>query len=124
MKSFFLALISWFCLFPHSRRLPRRTQVVKKTVGAVTSVQWDYAVADEAVIMNFELRWVDDLTKTTIALKTVPKNERSTSFPAFFSAELKFTYLNVVAVDQDSVSAPSNTVAIQRVGRPPSNLRF
>ena len=100
------------------------TQVVKKANGAPVSIQWDYPALEEVAITNFEVRWVDDLTKTTINLKSVPKTDRSTSLPAFYSTGFKFTYFNVVAVDLTEVSAPSNTVGIQRVGPPPSNLRF
>jgi hypothetical protein len=101
------------------------TMSVKKFVGETTTFTWDYDVADEDITGNFSLRWIDDLTKTTIELKTVPKNLRSTSISAAFTPGLKMTYYNIVAIGTGTIpasSAPSNTVATERVGRPPRNL--
>jgi len=131
VKTFFLAL----CLmigfnFACFAQVSAPTQTVKKAVGALTTVKWDYDVAEEPAITHFNLCWVDDLTKTTIVLKSVPKTDRTTTFPAFYSTGFGLTYLNMVAVKAntapivDEVSDPSNTVAIQRVGKPVSNLRF
>jgi hypothetical protein len=127
MKRIFpmLALLFLFLFLTNSfGQTTAPTQVAKKAVGAPVSLTWDYPPLEEVTITNFEVRWVDDLTKTTINLKSVPKTDRSTSLPAFYTTGFKFTYFNVVAMDQAEVSAPSNTVGIQRVGPPPSNLRF
>jgi len=104
------------------------TMTVKKFVGENTILAWLYEVVDEPMVTQFELRWTDDLTKTTILLKTVPINLRTTSISAAYTPGFKFTYYNLVAVKvnvapiPNEVSAPSNTVAIERVGRPPRSL--
>src|SRR5262245_62496536 len=105
------------------------TQIVKKQVGENTTFLWDYLVTDEPLITNFSLGLVDDLTKTTIEIRQIPANLRTVSLPASYNGTFKFMYYNVRAVKQnpdpvpDEVSAPSNTVATERVGRPPTNLR-
>jgi hypothetical protein len=101
------------------------TMTVKKFVGENTTFLWDYLVVDEPAYAEFQLRWTDDLTKTTIILKSIPINLRTTAISAAFTPGFKFTYYNVVAATPatSSVSAPSNTVATERVGRPPTNLR-
>ena len=104
------------------------TMTAKKFVGDTTTFAWDYDVADEATITHFSLKWVDDLTKTFIELKTVPKTVRTTSISASFTPGLKFTYYAVTAVDARVTTAiiesnPSNTVATERVGKPPTNNR-
>jgi len=103
------------------------TQVVKKFNGESTTFQWEYDIVDEALVTHFSLRQVDDLTKTTIELKTVPITLRTTSISASFTPSLKFTYYNIYAVKVVSStvkedSLPSNTVATERIGRPPRNL--
>lgn len=105
------------------------TMTIKKFVGENTAFLWDYPVEDEISVTEFHLRWIDDLTKTTIFLKAVPKNLRTTTISAAFTPGFKFTYYNIVAVVKDAAgtitwtSATSNTVANERVGRPPTNLR-
>jgi len=100
------------------------TMTVKKFIGETTNFAWDYEVADEDITQQFSLRWTDDLTKTTIDLKTVAKNLRATSISSAFTPGFKFTYYNVVAVGTGTIgsSLPSNTVATDRIGRPPRNL--
>jgi hypothetical protein len=100
------------------------TMIVKKFVGETTTFSWEYDVADEDITQEFRLRWTDDLTKTTIDLKAVPKNLRGTSISSSFTPGFKFTYYNVVAVGTGTIgtSVPSNTVATERIGRPPRNL--
>lgn len=104
------------------------TMTVKKFVGDSTTFAWDYDTADEATITHFSLKWVDDLTKTFIELKTVPKTARTTSISASFTPGFKFTYYAVTAVDARVTTAiiestPSNTVATERIGKPPTNNR-
>jgi len=128
MKTFFLALclmigFNYACLAQTSAP----TEVAKKFNGQSTTLSFDYDAADEALITHFELKWTDELTKTTIFLKSIPKSSRSTTIAAFYSAGFSMTYLNVFAVNSNSpvwVSDPSNTVAIQRIGKPVTNLRF
>lgn len=103
------------------------TQVVKKFAGESTTFTWEYDLADEPLVTHFSLRHVDDLTKTTIELKTVPITLRTTSISASFTPSMKFTYYNVYAVKVVSATVkedglPSNTVATERIGRPPRNL--
>jgi hypothetical protein len=106
------------------------TMSVKRGVGDTTIFLWDFAVEDEVSVTEFILRWTDDLTKTTIALKSVAKNLRTTTISASFTPGFKFTYYNIVAVVKDATgvitwtSATSNTVSTERVGRPPTNLRY
>lgn len=105
------------------------TMTVKKFVGDSVTFQWDYDTADEATISHFSLKWVDDLTKTFIELKTVPKTSRTTNINASFTPGFKFTYYAVTAVDARVTTAviesnPSNTVATERVGKPPTNNRL
>lgn len=105
------------------------TMTVKKQVGENVIFTWDYLVGDEPLVTEFQLRWCDNLTNTTIFLKSIPITARTTTISASFTGNLKFTYYNIVAVKKntsptlDEVSAPSNTVATERVGRPPTNLR-
>ena len=104
------------------------TQVAKKFNGEATAFSWDYDTAEESFATHFSLRWVDDLTKTTIELKKVPITARSTSVSASFTPGFKLTYYNLVAVRVEVLvnvdSTPSNTVATERIGKPPSNFRF
>jgi len=118
-----LLLITLFPLTLLAQTSPP-TQSVKKFVGESTTFAWDYDVADEDITASFSLRWTDDLTKTTIDLKSVAKNLRTTSISAAFMPGFKFTYYNVVAVGTGTIgtSVPSNTVSTERIGRPPRNL--
>jgi len=105
------------------------TMTVKKVTGDVATFTWDYNPVDEAQITHFSLKWVDDLTKTFIELKTVPKTSRTTTINASFTPGFKFTYYAVTAVDARITtavleSAPSNTVATERIGKPPTNNRI
>jgi hypothetical protein len=130
MKNLFLAVLLLLFSSQAFAQTSPPTQVVKKFVGAPTVLKWDYDVAEETQITHFNLCWVDDLTKTTIVLKSVPKTDRTTTVAAFYSAGFSLTYFNMVAVKTmtapapDEVSDPSNTVAIQRIGKPVTNLRF
>lgn len=102
------------------------TQIVKKFNGETTTFTWEFDTTEEFLITHFSLRAVDDLTKTTVELKTIPKTLRGTAISASFTPNLKFMYYNVVAVNNSvtpiQVSDPSNTVATERVGKPPKNL--
>lgn len=130
MKNLFLAVLLLLFSSQAFAQTSPPTQVVKKFVGAVTVLKWDYDVAEETQITHFNLCWVDDLTKTTIVLKSVPKTDRTTTVAALYSAGFSLTYFNMVSVNTmtapapDEVSDPSNTVAIQRIGKPVTNLRF
>jgi len=119
-----ISLLLFFVAGPASAQTSAPTQVVKKFIGEPTAFAWDYEVADEDITQHFSLRWTDDLTKTTIDLKTVAKNLRTTTISAAFTPAFKFTYYNVVAVGTGTLgtSLPSNTVATERIGRPPRNL--
>jgi hypothetical protein len=102
------------------------TMSVKKFVGDTTTFTWDYLIADEATMTHFSVKWVDSLTGTFIELKTVPKTARTTTTSASFTPGFKFTYYAVTAVDARVTTAvleslPSNTVATERVGKPPTN---
>ena len=104
------------------------TQTVKIFHGNSVTFAWDYLVADEATMTHFSLKWVDTLTGTFIELKTVPKTARTTSISAAFTPGFKFTYYAVTAVDATVPattieSLPSNTVALERIGKPPTNAR-
>jgi len=119
------ALIGGLASTAHCQTAP--TQIVKKFIGDTTTFAWEFDVADEATITHFSVKWVDDLTKTFIELKQVAKNLRGTTTSAAFTPGFKFTYYVVTAVDArvtTSVveSSPSNTVATERVGKPPRNL--
>ena len=103
------------------------TMIVKKFVGDTTTFTWDYLIADEATMTHFSVKWVDSLTGTFIELKTVPKTARTTTTSASFTPGFKFTYYAVTAVDARVTTAvleslPSNTVATERVGKPPTNF--
>lgn len=102
------------------------TMSVKKFVGDTTTFTWDYLIADEATMTHFSVKWVDSLTGTFIELKTVPKTARTTTTSASFTPGFKFTYYAVTAVDArvpatTIESLPSNTVATERIGKPPTN---
>jgi len=119
------ALIGGLAGVAHCQTAP--TQIVKKFIGDTTTFAWEFDVADEATITHFSVKWVDDLTKTFIELKQVPKNLRGTVITAAFTPGFKFTYYAVTAVDArvpasvvESIS--SNTVATERLGKPPRNL--
>ena len=104
------------------------TQTVKTFHGNSVTFAWDYLVSDEATMTHFSLKWVDSLTGTFIELKTVPKTARTTSISASFTPGFKFTYYAVTAVDATVPattieSLPSNTVALERIGKPPTNAR-
>jgi len=103
------------------------TQIVKKAIGDTVYFTWSYNVADEPLITHFSFRMIDDLTKTTIEVNQVARNLRATSLPASFTTNLTFMYYNIYAVKtinggSDEVSLPSNTVATQRMGKPPKTL--
>ena len=103
------------------------TQVIKKFNGEQVTFIWEHDITDEALATHFSLRWVDDLTKTTIELRTVPISLRTTSISAACPPHFKFTYYNLYAVKVDPTtvsvdSLPTNTVATERIGRPPRNL--
>jgi hypothetical protein len=121
------ALVGGLASVAHCQAATPPTQIVKKFIGDTTTFAWEFDVADEATITHFSVKWVDDLTKTFIELKQVPKNLRGTSISAAFTAGFKFTYYAVTAVDARVPavvveSSPSNTVATERLGKPPRNL--
>jgi hypothetical protein len=122
-----LSLLLAFSTVAESQISPP-TQTVKTFHGNNVTFAWDYLVADEATMTHFSLKWVDSLTGTFIELKTVPKTARTTSISASFTPGFKFTYYAVTAVDSTVPvtvieSLPSNTVALERVGKPPTNAR-
>ena len=128
MKPFFLFIVLVLSCSKVVAQTSAPTQTVKKFVGETTTFDWLYEVADEPAATHFSLRWVDDLTKTTIELKTVPINLRTTTISAAFTPGFKFTYYNLFAVKvnvspvPNEISVPSNTVATERTGRPPRSL--
>lgn len=104
------------------------TMTVKVFQDSPAVFAWDYLVADEVTMTHFSIKWVDSLTGTFVELKTVPKTARTTSINASFTPGFKFTYYSVTAVDARVPatiieSLPSNTVALERVGKPPTNNR-
>lgn len=122
-KIFFLILVPILAL---AQATPP-TQVVKTFDGETKALTWEYDVPDEATMTHFQLNWVDDLTKTFIRLQDFPKANRSGSVRASFTPGFRFTYYQLVAVDARvttnvQTSGPSNTVAFERVGKPPRNL--
>jgi len=128
MKNAFLTItLALFVALNASAQTSAPTQTVKKAVGDTVNFTWDYNVADEPTITHFSFRMVDDLTKTSIEVKQVAKNLRSTSLAASYTTNLTFMYYNIYAVKtinggSDEVSTPSNTVATQRTGKPPKTL--
>src|SRR5262245_3634340 len=99
------------------------TQTVKVSSGDLVPFSWLYDVADEAFITHFSIRWVDDLTKQSVEVKTVAKSARATALPATFTSGVNMAYYAITAVESTtSSSAPSNTVATQRIGKPPRNF--
>jgi len=128
MKSVFLALAFLMLSSLAHAQTSAPTQVIKKFSGETTTFNWDYDAAEESFATHFSLRWVDELTKTTVELKKVPITARSTSISASFTPGFKLTYYNIVAVRVETPgnveSVPSNTVATERIGKPATNLRF
>ena len=122
-------LILLMCLFmgvAEAQAISPPTMTVKTFHGNTATFTWEYLVADEATMTHFSVKWVDSLTGTFIELKTVPKNLRTTSISASFTPGFKFTYYAVTSVDArvpatTIESLPSNTVALERVGKPPTN---
>lgn len=103
------------------------TQIVKTFEGDTRALTWEYDIPEESQITHFQLNWVDDLTKTFIRLQDFPKATRSGSVRASFTPGFRFTYYQLVAVDARVTtnvlsSGPSNTIALERIGKPPRNL--
>ena len=127
MKKLLLGLaLTLLCAEAGLAQISPPTMTIKTFHGNTVTFNWDYLIADEATMTHFSLKWVDSLTGTFIELKTVPKTVRSTTAPANFVPGFKFTYYAVTAVDARVPatvieSNPSNTVAAERVGKPPTN---
>lgn len=127
MSKLIIVVVMWMAMAGYGlSQTSAPTQIVKKFVGETTMFTWDFDVSEEFLITHFSLRMIDDLTKTTVELKTVAKNLRGTSISSSFTPGMKFMYYNVVSVNNAvspvEVSQPSNTVATERVGKPPRNL--
>jgi hypothetical protein len=124
----------WACLagfwgeVAQAQILTPPTMSVKKFSGDPVTFSWSYDVADEATISYFQLVATSDLfVPADPQVLTFAKTARTASIPAVFAVGSKFTYYALTAVDARDpakilVSLPSNTVAAERVGKPPTNL--
>lgn len=121
MKLFISFLLLSSSLFA---QLSPPTQTVKKRNGQSVTVAWNFTDnAASAGLLFFSIKATPNLNQTPIQLVQVPPTTRQTDLKVTFTtANPNFVYYVVSAVysNPKGESFPSNTIAVQRIGPPPS----
>lgn len=99
------------------------TQTIKKRHGQSATVAWNFVQNDAAAgLLFFSVKSTPSLSLPATQFKQVPKSERHTDFVVLFTPQDPDKVYYVISAVYDGTkgeSFASNTIAIQRQGKPP-----
>jgi hypothetical protein len=120
MKILFLFLLLSGHLFA---QISPPTQTIKKRNGESARVAWNFTenVASEG-LLYFSVKTTPDLNQSPIEFKQIPKSERQADIVVLFSKQfpdLVYYIVSAIYNGTKGESFPSNTISVQRIGKPP-----